>query len=109
MFLYPVQAFLTVLLNSLPLHIILYPVDLSQAAQSPNMQKWGAPVAAAAALGAGIYYATSRSTVVKAGEAQDILMLCPQTGHHLSGTALLGLHDMRDDLLLPPASQGYCN
>ena len=46
------------------------------------MQKWGAPVAAAAALGAGIYYATSRSTVVKAGEVEDVLMLCPQTVHH---------------------------
>ena len=66
------------------LHIDSYPVDLLQAAQSANMQKWGAPVAAAAALGAGVYYATSRSTVVKAGEAQDILMLCPQAGHHLN-------------------------
>ena len=82
MFLYRVQPSPDVVLNVRFSHIDSYPVDVLQAAQSPNMQKWGAPVAAAAALGAGIYYATSRSTVVKAGEAQDILMPCPQTVHH---------------------------
>ena len=66
------------------------------------MQKWGAPIAAAAALGAGIYYATSRSTVVKAGEAQEKLMPSDSSSlQQLFGAALLGQCDMRDSLLLP--------